>query len=221
MKPQTGEFVEGLRNRKTQKLFICLEASSSPGKVRVINPGGDVLIVMEELFDLEPVEVAIGEVSRFFTDEQVSSWHAHLADEVEQRRLEVDRNARIDAQKNEFGSHGRSMASASAPARTKVDSTRSPPRTSRKSTSTPVKVIPGRVAANWASERLVFYRHKIDPLRPSEQFQVKIQDVGTFQITKADFQRVFNNVIMSQLYRSQGMFSYEQVPDEARPFIKG
>jgi len=77
------------------------------------------------------------------------------------------------------------------------------------------------VSANWASERLCFYRHRIDPLRPAEQFQVKIQGVGTFQITKADFQRVFNNVIMSAQYRSQGLFSYDQIPEAARPFIKG
>jgi len=74
MKPQTGEFVEGLRNRKTQKLFICLEASSSPGKVRVVNPSGDVLVVMEELFDLEPVEVPVDNLAEFVTDEQVKSW---------------------------------------------------------------------------------------------------------------------------------------------------
>lgn len=215
MKPQTGDFVEGLRNRKTQKLFICLEAAASPGKVRVINPGGDILVVMEELFDLEPVEVPVGDVEAFFTGEQVTSWRTYLADEAERRRLDAEREARTP-------SISATSSTRTEPARraSPADRGTSTPRSPRKAAATPVKVVPGRIAANWASERLVFYRHRIDPLRPSEQFQVKIQGVGTFQITKADFQRVFNNVIMSPQYRSQGMFSYEQVPDEAMPFIR-
>ncbi len=214
MKPQTGDFVEGLRNRKTQKLFICLEASSSPGKVRVINPGGDILVVMEELFDLEPVEVPVGDVERFFTGEQITSWRGYLADEAERRRLDAEREARTPS------SPAEPVRRAGAAPGARVDRAGEPARTSRKPAATPVKVVPGRIAANWSSERLVFYRHRIDPLRPAEQFQVKIQGVGTFQITKADFQRVFNNVIMSAQYRSQGMFAYDQVPDEARPFIR-
>jgi hypothetical protein len=215
MKPQTGDFVEGLRNRKTQKLFICLEAAASPGKVRVINPGGDILVVMEELFDLEPVEVLVGDVEAFFTGEQVTSWRTYLADEAERRRLDAEREARLPSTSAISSTRSESARRASP-----ADRGTSTPRAPRKAAATPVKVVPGRIAANWASERLVFYRHRIDPLRPSEQFQVKIQGVGTFQITKADFQRIFNNVIMSPQYRSQGMFSYEQVPDEAMPFIR-
>ena len=218
MKPQTGEFVEGLRNRKTQKLFICLEASSSPGKVRVVNPGGDVLVVMEELFDLEPVEVPMDNLNKFFTEEQLESWQTYLADEAERRRIDAAREARTPSSKPE-ATHRSSTSGAG-----KGDSHNAAPRAPRaprKEASIPVKVIPGRVGANWSSERLCFYRHRIDPLRPAEQFQVKIQGVGTFQITKADFQRVFNNVIMSPQYRSQGLFSYDQIPEEARIFIKG
>lgn len=218
MKPQTGEFVEGLRNRKTQKLFICLEASSSPGKVRVVNPSGDVLVVMEELFDLEPVEVPLDNLAEFFTDEQVNSWRVYLADEAERRRIDAAREARTPTSRVE--STQRSGTSGSGRSgESRVVAPRIP--RARKEASVPVKVVPGRVSANWASERLCFYRHRIDPLRPAEQFQVKIQGVGTFQITKADFQRVFNNVIMSAQYRSQGLFSYDQIPEAARPFIKG
>ena len=218
MKPQTGEFVEGLRNRKTQKLFICLEASSSPGKVRVVNPSGDVLVVMEELFDLEPVEVPMDNLAEFFTDEQVNSWRVYLADEAERRRIDAAREARTPSSKTESTQRG-SASSGGRAGESRVSAPRIP--RARKEASVPVTVVPGRVCANWASERLCFYRNRIDPLRPAEQFQVKIQGVGTFQITKADFQRVFNNVIMSPQYRSQGLFSYDQIPEAARPFIKG
>ena len=218
MKPQTGEFVEGLRNRKTQKLFICLEAASSPGKVRVINPDGDILVVMEELFDLEPVEVPLGEVERFFTAEQITCWRTYLTDEAERRRLDAEREARTPSAPSEPVRRVGSGSAGGSGAR--GDRGGEGTRSTRKPAATPVKVVPGRIAANWSAERLVFYRHKIDPLRPAEQFQVKIHGVGTFQITKADFQRVFNNVIMSPQYRSQGMFSYDQIPDEARAFIR-
>lgn len=210
MKAQTGDFVEGLRNRRTQKLFICLEAADSPGSVRVINPGGDILVVREELFDLEPVEVAIPALPEFFTQEQVSAWQEYQASEADRRKAELERKRFDELDRSR-------QASVPAPARSAQQREASP---RRRSQGTPVKVVPGRVVADWSGERLVFYRHKIDPLRPSDQFQVKIHGVGVFQITKADFLRVFNNVIMSAQYRSQGMFSYETLPDEARPFMR-
>ncbi|MEY4630302.1 MAG: hypothetical protein RIQ81_422 [Pseudomonadota bacterium] len=212
MKAQTGDFVEGLRNRKTQKLFICLEAADSPGSVRVINPGGDILVVREELFDLEAVEVAIPALPEFFTPEQVSTWQEYQASEEDRRKAEAERRRWEEQERIRQQS-----APATTPARTSPSRDSSP---RRRTQGTPVKVIPGRVVAEWAGERLVFYRHKIEPLRPADQFQVKIHGVGVFQITKADFLRVFNNVIMSPQYRSQGMFSYETLPDEARPFLR-
>lgn len=214
MKAQTGDFVEGLRNRKTQKLFICLEAADSPGTVRVINPGGDILVVREDLFDLEPVEVPTADLSGFYTPEQVAAWKKYQSEEDERRKALEDRR-RFDEQERAR------QVQAGGPSRASSTSSRESARESApRRRSTPVKVIPGRVMADWSSERLVFYRHKIEPLRPSDQFQVKIQGVGVFQITKADFLRVFNNVVMSPQYRSQGMFYYDQVPEEARPFIR-
>lgn len=212
MKPQISDFVEGLRNLRTQKLFICLEASSSAGKVRVINPSGDILVVLEDLFDLEPVEVPVSEASDYFTPEQVKAWQAYLDDEVERRRADAERQAREAAQS--------AMERASQPVSRTGGTRPVQPRTSRKALSTPVKVVAGRIVAQWAGDKLVFYRHRIDPLRPSDQFRIEIHGVGSFQITKADFQRIFNNVVMSAQYRSQGIYTYDAVPDEARAFIR-
>jgi hypothetical protein len=214
MKAQTGDFVEGLRNRKTQKLFICLEAADSPGTVRVINPGGDILVVREDLFDLEPVEVPISDLAGFYTPEQVAAWQEYQSEEDQRRKAQEDRR-RFDEQERTRQTQGGGPSKSLSPTG-RESSRESAPRRR----ATPVKVIPGRVMADWNSERLVFYRHKIEPLRPSDQFQIKIQGVGVFQITKVDFLRVFNNVVMSPQYRSQGMFSYDQIPDEAKPFIR-
>lgn len=215
MKPQTGDFVEGLRNLTTKKLFICLEASASPGSVRVINPSGDILVVREELFDLEPVEVPLGELDGNFTGEQILSWRAYQEDEAERRRVEAERIAREAARPPSDANRHSGGGSSRAPV------TRTPQsRSSRRTGMTPVKVVPGRVVAQWSGERLVFYRHRIDPLRPADQFQVEIHGVGTFRITKADFQRVFNNVVMSSQYRSQGIYTYDDVPEEAQAYIR-
>jgi hypothetical protein len=67
---------------------------------------------------------------------------------------------------------------------------------------------------------LVFYRHKIENLKPNDVFAIVIEGHGTLQMTKAEFQRTFNNIIMSSEYRSQGIYRYAQIPEEALAFIK-
>jgi hypothetical protein len=66
----------------------------------------------------------------------------------------------------------------------------------------------------------VFYRHKIESLSANDVFAVVIAGRGTFQMSKAEFQRKFNNIIMSPEYRSQGIYRYAEIPDDALAFIK-
>jgi len=205
---QLPPVIEALRNIKNGKLFICLEACESPGRVRVVNPNGDVLVVMEELFELEPLEIPEAQVIDTFTPEQLATlqrWLTDQAEEAERRRLEPA-----------------PPAASEHPARRVVATSTRPrlPSQRREPKNVLITKARGRIAAEWTCDRLTFYRHRIDPLQPSEQFVVKVEGEGDYQMTKAEFQRVFNNVIMSPGYRANGMFSYPATPPEAQVFLK-
>jgi hypothetical protein len=205
---QLPPIVEALRNIKNGKLFICLEACDSPGNVRVVNPNGDVLVVREELFELEPIEIAEDQVLTTFTAEQLATlqrWLIEQAEEAERRRLEPP-----------------APSEPERPARRLVSSASKPrlPAQRREPKNVMITKARGRIAAQWDCDRLTFYRHRIDPLQLTEQFVVKVEGEGEYQMTKAEFQRVFNNVIMSPSYRANGLFSYQTTPPEAQPFLK-
>ena len=205
---QLPQIIEALRNAKNGKLFICLEACESPGRVRVVNPNGDVLVVMEELFELEPIEITADKIIEVFTAEQLATlqrWLIDQADEAERIRLNPP------------------PVAVERPTRSVVSSPSNKPRLPsqrREPKNVMITKARGRVAAEWVCDRLTFYRHRIDPLQLHEQFVVKVEKEGDYQMTKAEFQRVFNNVIMSPTYRASGLFSYTATPPEAAPFLK-
>jgi hypothetical protein len=67
---------------------------------------------------------------------------------------------------------------------------------------------------------LTFYRHKIDPLDPKQTFKIVVEGIGSFEISKEDFVAQFNDVMMSPSYRAEGLFSYREVPEKAKRYIK-
>jgi len=70
----------------------------------------------------------------------------------------------------------------------------------------------------YQSARLKFYRDEIEPLRIDQSFRIKTPH-GTFQMTKADFERVFGNVSKSPSYRIRGNYHYPKVPGKALEFL--
>lgn len=210
--PGLPSIIEALRNIKNGRLFVCLEATESPGKVRVINPNGDVLVVKEELFELEPLEIPASQFNEHFTGEQLQAFKQWL---VEQAERAIEEQRRAEAEKHQAAQEPtRRIATSSTPARTR------PPGQRREPKNVVISNYRGRVAAQWNCERLTFYRHKIDPLALTDQFIVRVDGEGEYQMTKAEFQRVFNNVVMSSSYRSTGLFSYNETPPEAARFLK-
>jgi hypothetical protein len=65
--------------------------------------------------------------------------------------------------------------------------------------------------------RLCFRRDVIEPIGQSEAFRV-ITPVGTFQMTKSDFYRDFQNVVESRSYSQDGIYHYPKVPVRAERY---
>ena len=73
---------------------------------------------------------------------------------------------------------------------------------------------------HWSNSQFTLYRHKIEPLRPNEQFCITVEGEGDYVISKADFVKLFNNVVMDPVYRSQGIYRSSSTPEEALPFLR-
>ena len=65
--------------------------------------------------------------------------------------------------------------------------------------------------------RLCFKRDVIEALAPQDAFRV-ITPQGVFQMTKAEFHRVFPNVARSRSYLENGLYHYPKLPARAEEF---
>jgi hypothetical protein len=72
-------------------------------------------------------------------------------------------------------------------------------------------------SATYRFSRLCFRRDIIESIGQSESFQV-ITPIGTFQMTKADFYREFQNVTLSKSYREDGIYHYPKLPARAEQY---
>ena len=66
--------------------------------------------------------------------------------------------------------------------------------------------------------RLCFKSSFIEPLKEGDVFQVETAKDGFFRFTKAEFYRVFPNVINSVSYRENGIYHYPTIPRKALPY---
>lgn len=57
----------------------------------------------------------------------------------------------------------------------------------------------------------------IEPLQSDEPFRVEA-NCGTFQMTKAEFLRVFANVVTTKSYQKLGIYHYPYPPKKAEQF---
>ncbi len=201
--------VEAVKNERTEKLFIVLDWDAGENKLKVINPTGDVLDVVRLIFKMdEKVTVPASQYEASFSPQQLTrleSWGRERFDYEEKKRLE---KAARSSQKTSTKATGSSGRGKSAVARKEgiVD---------RKASTSGKRPI-----AQWNSTALTFYRHRIESLKPNDIFAIAIDGIGTFQITKSEFQRTFNNVVMNADYRAQGVFTYSDVPEVAKAYIK-
>lgn len=203
--PQT---VEALVNERTGKFFVVLEwGGSDEGKVKVINPNGDVLDVPTVIFKVDdPRTIEQSKFAEIFTAAQIAkieTWQTEQYAESERQRLQKAARA------------SQSPSSKSPSPKPRAGSSRREGLIDRNQISSN-----RRPTVQWSSESLVFYRHKIENLKPNDVFAIVIEGHGTLQMTKAEFQRTFNNIIMSSEYRSQGIYRYSEMPEEALPFIR-
>jgi len=82
---------------------------------------------------------------------------------------------------------------------------------------TPTTVAGAAPTTTYHFSRLCFRRDAIEPIGRSEAFRV-ITPVGTFQMTKSDFYRDFQNVVESKSYREDGIYHYPKVPARAERY---
>jgi hypothetical protein len=201
--------VEALINERTGKYFIVLEwGGSDDGKIKVINPNGDVLDVPSLIFKIDdPRLIEQIKYSEVFSPAQLAkleTWQSEQYAATERQRLQ--RAARV--------SQSSAPNRVSTP-RPRAGSSRKEGLIDRNQSSSN-----RRPTVQWSADSLVFYRHKIENLKPNDVFAIAIEGRGVFQMTKAEFQRNFNNIIMSSEYRTQGIYRYQEIPEEALPFIK-
>lgn len=70
----------------------------------------------------------------------------------------------------------------------------------------------------YTSSRLCFKADIIEPLNENDSFMVHTPN-GTFQLTKADFYRVFSNVIETKSYQESRIYSCKYPPKRAMQFL--
>ena len=73
----------------------------------------------------------------------------------------------------------------------------------------------------YSHPRLCFKSIHIEPLNDEDEFQVETAKGGTFRFTKAEFYRVFPNVVKSVSYRENGIYHYPVVPKKALAYRVG
>lgn len=73
------------------------------------------------------------------------------------------------------------------------------------------------VATEYSSARLTFRRDVIDALGPDDVFRV-VTPRGTFEMTRAEFEDVFANVVGSRSYQDGGVYHYPTVPEKVQRF---
>jgi hypothetical protein len=79
-----------------------------------------------------------------------------------------------------------------------------------------VGLIPKR-PVTYEATRLLFKADVIEPLASKDRFRV-VTPAGTFEMTKADFYEVFENVVRSSSYRDRGIYHYPVAPRKAEQF---
>lgn len=73
------------------------------------------------------------------------------------------------------------------------------------------------IAAEYFSARLTFRRDVIERLAPDAALRI-VTPLGTFEMTRAEFEDAFANVAASKSYRDGGVYHYPTLPEKALRF---
>lgn len=195
--------ITAVKNLKSQKVFILV--GERDGRFRLVSESGEVMLLPAHLFGLDRTVLSAQEAAEQFSSTQLQQYERQLEKMAEEAE-KVDKNLPYIVAK-----------SSSAPAtrsRTKTLGGKSAGKTSTSRSGS------GRIVRAWNAPRLTFYRNKIHDLKPQDVIQIVIEGEGTFVISREDFDRNFNDVIVSPEFKSQGLFTYPQIPEKARRFFR-
>lgn len=195
----SGRGVQAVKNKKTQKLFILVPEDASGGRVRVINLNGNSVLMERHFFEDEVLNIEEDRFPDSFTAEQIaglSRLKQRISDQAERERLAKEKQS--------------------------LKSTRA--TTTRRSTAKKGRVLSkatkiGAIMDQWTSATLIFYRHKIHPLRANDRFCIHVEGHGRFIMSKDQFERTFNEVLMSPKYRQDGIYVYDSIPQRAFQYL--
>jgi hypothetical protein len=79
--------------------------------------------------------------------------------------------------------------------------------------------MPSNAVKRYSFYRLGFRANVIEPLKWSDSFRIDTPD-GSFLMTKAEFYRVFPNVVKSESYQVKGLYHYPTTPQKALQFLR-
>lgn len=78
-------------------------------------------------------------------------------------------------------------------------------------------------AVRYSSTRLLFKRDIIEALEEKQIFIIDVtknEPTGSFAMSKADFYKVFDNVVTSKSYKEDGNYHYAKTPQKALQFLQ-
>ena len=185
-----------LKNKKTANYFIYLE-DIIEDKVRLINPQGEIINISLNLFEDQFINISMDKLEDYFTKEQIESYLKY------NQKLEELNNL---------------IKSNSKPAQKIIS--QPPPKTSSHSNKPKDKIIISNPKRSWSSSKLIFYRHYIDALKDNNYFSIVVENIGTFKMSKKEFINNFSEVIISEKYKVDGFYVYEQIPQKAYKFLQ-
>ncbi|MBP9707144.1 MAG: hypothetical protein KBD78_05825 [Oligoflexales bacterium] len=211
-----SEIVFIFSHKKTGLPHLLLEDGLASSQIRLVLPSGDIRVMHEGLFDEEPQSINIDD-NYLDAGINATQWQvlldyrklnqaeeAKLKEEAKQREqiiAKAARHAQIDVAV---------AASSSSSTRQRISREKK-----RRTSASPKELVR---SVEWSCERLTFYKHRIEPLAPKGVMSIRLGD-QLFRLTRADFEKHFNDVIMSPNYRSAGFFSYQELPPRMLDFL--
>ncbi len=76
-------------------------------------------------------------------------------------------------------------------------------------------------AVEYSATRLMFRRPVIESLRPEQRFRIVTRDHGTFEMSRAEFEQVFDNIVKSVSWQRDGLYHVARPPAKAMRFRVG
>ena len=198
------DIITCLVNKKNGSKFILLEEYAT-GICTVINPNGETLHIGINLFEDEPILLEETDCSSNLTDLQLEKYKAYQAQlEEKEKMLEIrQKQQKLSKVDEAISDYKKSQVQK---------------RSSNRST-TKKAFVPRGIVASWNSSKLTFYKHKIEPLHPTQSFSINIDGVGKFVCSKKDFLSNFNEVVISTQYKNDGLYTFSTIPEKAFKFI--